>query len=251
MPQLIDALSDIRFSRTVDFHPRSDEPELNFRYHVLTVGDCALQILERLAGRKFLKQPDRFMSESPILVAGVKRAAAQWNEELQSNLKQKGERQVLFDAVQKADWESVRLTDLLLAKYPDQAFKVLAGAARRNRQDSSTTVRRIDRASRRGGEHRLSRRGTQNLAAAQRTRHYRGYSVNARAWGGHGRDAGSLATLARESLRGRVARRCRVLFGGLGRRSGGQGAGNRPETAQPACAFGGHLCVRALMPAGQ
>ena len=38
------------------------------------------------------------MSESPMLIAAVKKAALQWNDELQRDLKQKGERQVLVDA---------------------------------------------------------------------------------------------------------------------------------------------------------
>jgi hypothetical protein len=98
VPQLIEALSDERFSRALDFHWKLDEPRLSFRYHVLTVGDCALQILERLAGRKFFNRSDRFMSESPVLVAAVKTLAMHWNDDLQRDLKQKGERQVLIDA---------------------------------------------------------------------------------------------------------------------------------------------------------
>jgi hypothetical protein len=93
VPQLIEALSDERCSRAVTSRSGRNAPRLAFRYHVLTVGNCALQILERLACRKFCKRTDRFMSESPTLIAAVKKAALQWNDELQRELKQKGERQ--------------------------------------------------------------------------------------------------------------------------------------------------------------
>jgi hypothetical protein len=83
VPQLIEALSDERFSRVLDSRRRRNEPRSSVRYHVLTVGDCALQILERLACRKFCKRTDRFMSESPTLIAAVKKAASHWNDELQ------------------------------------------------------------------------------------------------------------------------------------------------------------------------
>jgi hypothetical protein len=134
VPPLIEALSDERFSRTLEFRSarrNEDEPWLNFRYHVLTVGDCALQILERLACREFCKRSDRFMSESSPLIAAAKRAVTQWNDELQRELKRKGERQVLVDTLQSADWASTFLAEPLLAKYPDAALPALATAARK------------------------------------------------------------------------------------------------------------------------
>jgi hypothetical protein len=136
VPQLIDALSNDRFSRTLDtpghVYSRHHRPRrLDRRRRVRTVGDCALQILERLACRQFYKRKDRLMSEPPSRADAVKKAATVWCDELQRDLQQKGERQVLFDAVQKTSWESVHLCDLLLAKYPDQAFAVMAGAARK------------------------------------------------------------------------------------------------------------------------
>ena len=131
VPQLIDALSDERFSRTIGFHWKFGEPRLNLRYHVLTVGDCALQILERLVGREFFKRSDSYMSEWPIVLAEVKSEVLQWNVRLQRDLKEKGERQVLMDAVQKADWESTYLIEPLKAKYPDAVLPALAAASRK------------------------------------------------------------------------------------------------------------------------
>jgi hypothetical protein len=131
VPQLIEALSDERFSRTVDFHGGWKEPRLSVRYHVLTVGDCALQILERLSDREFFKQSDSFMSESPKRIAAVKKAALQWYKELEPELKRKGERQVLIDGMQSADWASTQLAEPLLAKYPEVAMPALAAAARK------------------------------------------------------------------------------------------------------------------------
>jgi hypothetical protein len=131
VPQLIDSLSDERFSRTIGFHWKFGQPRLNFRYHVLTVGDCALQILERLAGREFFKRSDSYMSEWPIVLAEVKSEVLKWNVRLQRDLKEKGERQVLMDAVQKADWESTYLIEPLKAKYADAVLPALAAASRK------------------------------------------------------------------------------------------------------------------------
>jgi len=131
VPQLIEALSDERFSRTVDFNRSWNDWRLSVRHHVLTVGDCALQILERLSDREFFQQRDSFMSESPMLIAAVKQAALQWYKELEPELKRKGERQILIDGVQSADWASTRLAQPLLDKYPDAAIPALASAARK------------------------------------------------------------------------------------------------------------------------
>jgi len=132
VPQLVDALSDERFSRTIDFAAtRHERLPYDSRYSMLTVGDCALQILERLACRKLYKRFDRLMSEPPSAVAAVKKAASEWNDELQSDLKKKGERQVLVDALQKADWESIHLVEPLRAKYPDAVLPALAAASRK------------------------------------------------------------------------------------------------------------------------
>src|SRR5215471_18539331 len=48
VPQLIDALEDERFTRSVGFYR-----DYCFSHHVLRVGDCALEILEQIAGRTF------------------------------------------------------------------------------------------------------------------------------------------------------------------------------------------------------
>ncbi len=151
VPQLIEALSDERFSRALGSRPsrrRRREPRLNFRYHVLTVGDCALQILEHLACREFYKQTGRFMSESPLWIAAVKQEAEQWNDELERDLKQKGERQVLVERMQGGDSANTRLAEPLLAKYPDAALPALAAAARKatNKQVMLEFVQLMERA---------------------------------------------------------------------------------------------------------
>jgi hypothetical protein len=131
VPQLIDALSDERFSRTLDFKTDLNEPRLSFRYHVLTVGDCALQILERLARRQFFKDFESHLSQRPRLIAAVKEDALRWKAEVDRELKQKGERQVLIDGMQSADGAGTNLAEPLLAKYPEAAMSALAAAARK------------------------------------------------------------------------------------------------------------------------
>jgi hypothetical protein len=144
VPQLIEALADERYTRTLGAQlsrrrRRRADPWSDFRHHVLTVGDCALQILERLACREFVLQSNSFLSESPTRIAAVKNAVLQWNEELQRDLKQKGERQVLVDRMQSADSASTRLAEPLLAKYPDAALPALAAAARKATDKSVMT----------------------------------------------------------------------------------------------------------------
>jgi hypothetical protein len=131
VPQLIDALSDERFSRTLDFKIDLNEPRLSFRYHVLTVGDCALQILERLARRQFFKDSKSHLSQRPRLIAAVKEHALRWKAEFDRELKQKGERQVLIEGMQSADGAGTYLAEPLLAKYPEAAISALAAAARK------------------------------------------------------------------------------------------------------------------------
>ncbi len=122
VPQLIEALDNNRFSRSVDhdFRAYYTPP------HVLTVGDCADAILERIAGRTFYEHNQAFMTEDGQ-TAVAKKAVAAWYAEL----KKKGEKQMLIDAVEAADRASGEMAERLVEKYPVAALSaIVAGAGR-------------------------------------------------------------------------------------------------------------------------
>lgn len=101
VPQLVDALGDRRFSRSVGCHRN-----FYFSHHVLTVGECARQVLDRIDGR------------------GVDHVATL------ARLKEKGERQILLEEVAVGDKRVLDLAGRLVSKYPDAAFPALAKATR-------------------------------------------------------------------------------------------------------------------------
>ena len=124
VPQLIAALDGRAFSRSVGFHR-----DFYFSHHVLTVGDCAQQILQRIAGRSFYtaKTTSSYMSrdgETP----GVKEEAETWWKEFQ----QKGEKGVLIDAVVEGDPNAAQQAELLCKHYPDAALEPLIEGARKS-----------------------------------------------------------------------------------------------------------------------
>jgi hypothetical protein len=132
VPQLIGALSDDGVTRAVDFSFRSDDFGEHYHFsYVLTVGDCALRILERISGQSFWKQRHEYeyMSESPDGLAAVKRKVEAWNLALQRDLKLKGETGVLAEAIQEGDRNKILLAERLVARYPEIALPALASAA--------------------------------------------------------------------------------------------------------------------------
>jgi hypothetical protein len=129
VPQLVEALSDDRLSRALDVRHRLVMSKEESPYYVLTVGDCALRILERISGQTFWEARDEYISESPAGLATVRRAVDAWNLTLQRNLKLKGERDVLAEAIQAGDWKKIPLAERLVASYPESALPALASAA--------------------------------------------------------------------------------------------------------------------------
>jgi hypothetical protein len=122
VPQLIDALSDPRPTRSVGYLR-----DFRFSHHVLTVGDCAQQILGQIAGRSFFKfgHTGGYMAQDGV-IDSVAAAARAWYAEI---LK-KGEKQTLIDAVASGDDQSVAQARRLLKKYPGDALPVLIAATR-------------------------------------------------------------------------------------------------------------------------
>ena len=125
IPQLAAALGDERLTRSVGCH-RS----FYFSHRVLTVGDAAEQLLERIASRSF-DTADR--SESPAAqAAAVRQNALAWHAELTA----KGERACLVEAVERAVGPSVSVARRLVEKYPDAACSaILTALSKTNDED--------------------------------------------------------------------------------------------------------------------
>jgi hypothetical protein len=120
VPQLIDALADQRFTRSVGFHRN-----FYFSHHVLRVGDCALAILERIAGRSFWQATSTFSYMSlDNKAAETKKTVRAWYAELQK----KGEKRLLIEATERGDQASYGQAERLVERYPDAALPaILAG----------------------------------------------------------------------------------------------------------------------------
>lgn len=117
VPQLIDALDDLRFTRSVGFHRN-----FYFSHHVLRVGDAALAILSRIAGKTFW---DRNYTNGAMTKDGGAKAAkvaavAWWSEH-----QKKGEKQVLIEATEKGDLDQAQR---LFEKYPEAALPAVRKA---------------------------------------------------------------------------------------------------------------------------
>lgn len=122
VPQLIEALDDQRFTRSVGFHR-----DFYFSHFVLRVGDCALAIIERIAGRSFYK---RRSTSSEMVKNGeaspVKKEVAAWWKGFQK----KGEKQSLLDAVSAGDDNSPAQATVLLKKYPEAVLTAIIAGTR-------------------------------------------------------------------------------------------------------------------------
>ena len=103
VPQLIKALQDKRFTRSVGYHR-----DFYFSHRPLTVSECCKTILQQIAGRSFDRD-------------STAQQATEWWQQMQS----KGEKQMLIEAVQAGDHNSYGLAKKLLEKYPDDAFAAI------------------------------------------------------------------------------------------------------------------------------
>lgn len=114
VPQLIGALDSRTPSRSVEIPYRSTYPG-----YVLTVGDCAEQILQRITGKSFARADWLANGRSRDQRASASRKAAEtWWAEFQK----KGEKQMLIEEVSKPGNEDApREAILLREKYPDSA----------------------------------------------------------------------------------------------------------------------------------
>jgi hypothetical protein len=111
VPQLIAALDNPAFTRSVGFHRN-----FYFSHTVLTVGDCAAAILSRIAGKSFYtRQSTSSYLSSDGDVAQVRKEAQAW----WTGFQQKGEKQTLIDATAAGDDASQ--AHLLCQRYPEAA----------------------------------------------------------------------------------------------------------------------------------
>lgn len=117
VPQLIAALDDSRFTRSVGFHR-----DFYFSHHVLCVADCAQAILSRIAGRTFYQaQTTSGCMTKDGKAASTRRLVQAWWDGLQK----KGERQALIDAVEAGDDNAVHQAQRLQEKFPDALLGAL------------------------------------------------------------------------------------------------------------------------------
>lgn len=143
VPQLIDALGDPRFSRAVfvmSWHRLSYDP--------LRVGDCAHDILERIAGRSFefgraeLAEPAR----AGEIAAAKKEVGVWWKD-----LRKKGAKTLMIEAVRRGGSDSPEQADQLMKTNPADALAaIIAGA--HAAKDSSTRSYLVAAASRVPGD---------------------------------------------------------------------------------------------------
>ena len=204
VPQLIDALSDPRPSRSFGAGRSYSFPE-----YVLTVGDCANQILSRIAGRSFYQPGDNRMAHDGA-TQQVEKEARQWYADFLA----KGEKQSLIDATARGDKNSPDQGQRLLKDYPDAALPALVAGARaaKDRSVRSSLVHLVGRVPGEPSQAFLLEELRQGpilgprLAAAQ-ILHKQG---SARGRGGHDRP---LETTARRSAE---RRQCTRRAGGVG-----------------------------------
>jgi hypothetical protein len=114
VPQLMAALDDRTLTRSVTFWRN-----FRFSHNVLTVGDCALAILQRISGRSFyeLRTTGSFYSADGD-TAAVHQAVEAWYADLQ----QLGEKQFLIRQTESGGPSSPAQAKMLLERYPDAAI---------------------------------------------------------------------------------------------------------------------------------
>jgi hypothetical protein len=122
VPQLIDALDDPTFTRSVGFHRN-----FYFSHTVLTIGDCAVAILQRIAGRSFYQPASTsgYMSNENKNLAARKLVETWWAE-----FQKKGEKQMLIEGTETGDDNAPAQAELLINRYPNVALTSLIKGTR-------------------------------------------------------------------------------------------------------------------------
>ena len=122
-PALIEALTDDRFSRSVGFHR-----DFHFSHTILTIGDCAQQILDRMTGQEFYSagSTSGYMSNEDKMRTVQTAARAWW-----ADYQKKGLKQMLVDSLSEGKTPPSALVEQLkMADASAVEAAVLAGAAK-------------------------------------------------------------------------------------------------------------------------
>jgi hypothetical protein len=140
VPQLIEALNDPTFCRMVDSEmPKfvvSNLPEST----VLTVGDCAVAILGRIAATNFYwpsHETSHFSAEGDV--PATRKAVQSWWAEAGA----KGEKQMLMDSIGSPGFDAVAQAETLRQRYPDVAAAAIIHAVQAA-SDSYVRSRLVD-----------------------------------------------------------------------------------------------------------
>jgi hypothetical protein len=127
VPQLIAVLDSETLTRSLGPIRFTDDPDF-----VLTVGDCAEAILQRITGKSFFvgRSGGDYLSNTYMSAArkgsSVRKTAEAW----WSNFQKKGEKQALVDAVATGGHDAPAQAELLAHRYPDVATAALVEGAK-------------------------------------------------------------------------------------------------------------------------
>jgi hypothetical protein len=117
VPQLIAALDSDALSRSVGYHRN-----FYFSHHVLTVGDCAEQILERMTGKYSFSSGSGAAQASESEEPSARRKAA---EEWWAEFQRKGEQQMLIEGVSAGGIDAPAQARMLRERYHDIAVPAI------------------------------------------------------------------------------------------------------------------------------
>ena len=123
VPALLGAVESKEFSRSVGW-----QRSFYYSHYVLSIGDCAIDILERIAARDFHRAGYAKATNSKEQIVAARKAAAQawWLE-----FKQKGEKAMLVEGTERGDDDSPAQAALLIKTHPQEAVAAVPVGAQR------------------------------------------------------------------------------------------------------------------------
>jgi len=123
VPALIKILDDRHLTRSVGYHRN-----FYFSHYVLRYGDCAVRIIERIAGQSFYhgRTTSSYMTKDDAVDATRKAIEAWW-----ADVQRKGPEAVLAEAIRKADHNAVNAASKLMETNAGVALKEIVAATPR------------------------------------------------------------------------------------------------------------------------
>lgn len=127
VPQLIAVLDSDTLTRALGAIRFTQDPDF-----VLTVGDCAEAILQRITGKSFFgsRSGGDYLSNTYMSAAGKGPAARKSAEAWWADFQKKGEKQALVDAIASGGPDTPSQAELLTQRYPDVAMAALVRGAK-------------------------------------------------------------------------------------------------------------------------